>query len=84
MFQELREGEFMADVFEETFKCYAKNFTGTEAEITVYKVMAKQWFDAGLREGMAIMDHKALEGVDALRTVRAALDEAYAFQNNIR
>lgn len=74
----------MADVFEEMFKVDARNLTGTEAEISVYKVMAKQWFDAGLRVGVEIMHVKAIEGVDAMRTLRATLDEAYAFKNNIR
>lgn len=74
----------MADVFEELFKRDARNLTGTEAEISVYKVMAKQWFDAGMREGLAIMHQKAAESVDGMRTLRASLDENYAFLNNIR
>lgn len=69
----------LSENFERSFNGYQRELTGTEQEIMAFKLLARQWFEAGVREAAAIFYN---HGMNGLKQSRSEVDEHFNFMNN--
>lgn len=73
------EGRDVFDIlFEKSFGKYQSKLSGTESEIVALKMVARHWWDAGLKEGVAIAYSMGTQGLDK---AKAWIDPDFASEH---